>query len=80
MKAMFCQGNETAKVIIQRTVAKLQQQLDLDTSAFQLWEVRDGFCRRISDDEKLLAIHKAQSAIVFTDKLKDVVRLFNAHL
>jgi len=75
---MFCQGNETAKGIMQKTVTKLQQQLNIDTANYQLWEVRDGFCRRIGDNEKLLAIHKSQSAIVFTDKLKEVVHFYSS--
>jgi hypothetical protein len=66
---MICLGNETAKQVAVKTMTKLQQQLDMDCSKFQMWEVQDRLVRMIGDDEKILPIQRSMSAIVFTDKL-----------
>lgn len=68
-KALICVGSETAKDISAKTAQKLQQQLNIDCSTFKLWELRDTFVRPMADTEKVLAVQKSQSALIFTNQL-----------
>lgn len=69
-KSLFVLGSETAKDITKKTLSKLQQTMDIDMSRYKMYELRNMSLRRIGAEEKLLAIWKSGSAILFTDQVK----------
>jgi hypothetical protein len=69
-KSLFTTGAEKCKDFEKKLATKIQQQLNLDTAKYKLYETADGLFRPIGPEEKLLAIYKTGSAILYTDKLK----------
>lgn len=67
-KSTFCQGTDTSRMITKKIVAKLQHTHDVTN--YKMYEIRDSMIRKIMSDEKILAICKSGSGIIFTDKFK----------
>jgi len=68
-RSFFCTTTEKVKDFEKKVGTKINQQLNIDTSKYKLFEILDGHYRLLGPEERVLPIVKTGSVLLFTDKL-----------